>query len=338
MRQGDIAREFFMIIEGKVRIERDGKTLKTLGPGDYLGEVALLSESPRTATAVTEGPTKLMVITHQGFNSLIDAHPAIRASIFEGVAVYLRSLVPDSAGLIAQTTRRSRRSAISVGGCSRARRGSRRCARRGPVAASGSTPASPTAGTGSRPAGSTPQAGCVCSTVMPSATAASDAKASAIVLIGPHGIEAAPSAASQAAAPRSRNRASRIARSSERWVTRSPLDAKRGSVGELRAVEHLAEPLPLALGARRPRRSGRRRSAKVSYGTMFGCALPSRSGDRAVDERVLGLVDEAGQRGAEQRDVDLLAARRRRPAPRRARDPAARPARRPPRACRSRRR
>ena len=98
MRQGDIAREFFMIIEGKVRIERDGKTLKTLGPGDYLGEVALLSESPRTATAVTEGPAKLMVITHQGFNSLIDAHPAIRASIFEGVAVYLRDLVPDAPG------------------------------------------------------------------------------------------------------------------------------------------------------------------------------------------------------------------------------------------------
>ena len=98
MRQGDIAHEFFMIIEGKVRIERDGKTLKTLGPGDYLGEVALLSESPRTATAVTEGPTKLMVITHQGFNSLMDAHPAIRSAIFEGVAVYLRDLVPDSAG------------------------------------------------------------------------------------------------------------------------------------------------------------------------------------------------------------------------------------------------
>lgn len=98
MRQGDIAREFFLIVDGKVRIERDGKTLKTLGPGDYLGEVALLSESPRTATAVTEGPAKLMVITHQGFNSLMDSSPAIRMAIFEGVAAYLRNLVPDSAG------------------------------------------------------------------------------------------------------------------------------------------------------------------------------------------------------------------------------------------------
>lgn len=98
MRQGDIAREFFLIVDGKVRIERDGKILKTLGPGDYLGEVALLSESPRTATAVTEGPTSLLVITHQGFNALLDSSSTIRMAIFEGVATYLRNLVPDSAG------------------------------------------------------------------------------------------------------------------------------------------------------------------------------------------------------------------------------------------------
>lgn len=98
MRQGDIAHEFFLIVEGKVRIERNGKTLKTLGPGDYLGEVALLSESPRTATAMTEGPTSLLVITHQGFHSLLDSSSTIRSAIFEGVAAYLRDLLPDSAG------------------------------------------------------------------------------------------------------------------------------------------------------------------------------------------------------------------------------------------------
>ena len=42
---------------------------------------------------------------------------------------------------------------------------------------------------------------------------------------------------------------------------------------------------------------------------MLGCALPSRPGATPVDERVLGLVDEAGQRRPEQRDVDALAAR-----------------------------
>ncbi len=51
--------------------------------------------------------------------------------------------------------------------------------------------------------------------------------------------------------------------------------------------------------------------SKVSYGTMFGWALPSRPGATPADERVLRLVDEAGQRRAEERDVDPLAARRR---------------------------
>ena len=86
MRQGNIAQEFFLIVEGRVRIERDGQTVNTLGPGDFLGEIALLSEGRRTATAVTEGPAKLLVITHRGFNSLLDSSPSIRAAILQGVA------------------------------------------------------------------------------------------------------------------------------------------------------------------------------------------------------------------------------------------------------------
>jgi CRP/FNR family transcriptional regulator, cyclic AMP receptor protein len=98
MRQGDIAQEFFLIIEGRVRIERDGTTLTTLGPGDYLGEIALISEGPRTATAVTEGPAKLLVITHRGFNSLLDSSSTIRSAILDGLATRLRRLEPDAAG------------------------------------------------------------------------------------------------------------------------------------------------------------------------------------------------------------------------------------------------
>jgi CRP/FNR family transcriptional regulator, cyclic AMP receptor protein len=95
MRQGDIGQEFFLIIEGKVRIERDGATVRTLGPGDYVGEIALLSKGRRTATAVTEGPARLLVITHQGFNSLLDSSKTIRAQIFEGIAARLLELEPN---------------------------------------------------------------------------------------------------------------------------------------------------------------------------------------------------------------------------------------------------
>jgi len=98
MRQGNIAQEFFLIVDGRVRIERDGQTVNTLGPGDFLGEIALLSEGRRTATAVTDGPAKLLVITHRGFNSLLDASASIRAAILQGVASRLRGLDPDAPG------------------------------------------------------------------------------------------------------------------------------------------------------------------------------------------------------------------------------------------------
>lgn len=98
MRQGDIAQEFFLVVDGRVRIERDGQVVNTLGPGEFLGEIALLSEGRRTATAVTEGPAKLLVITHQGFNSLLASSADIRAAILQSVADRFRSLQPDALG------------------------------------------------------------------------------------------------------------------------------------------------------------------------------------------------------------------------------------------------
>jgi CRP/FNR family cyclic AMP-dependent transcriptional regulator len=94
MRQGDIGQEFFLIVDGRVRIERDGTTVTTLGPGDYLGEIALISEDRRNASAITEGPAKLLVITHQGFNSLMDASSSIRSAILRGLAGRVQRLEP----------------------------------------------------------------------------------------------------------------------------------------------------------------------------------------------------------------------------------------------------
>ena len=98
MRQGDLGQEFFLVASGRIRIERDGTTVNTLGPGDYLGEIALLDEGRRTATAVTEGPAKLLVITHRGFHSLLDSSTDVRAAIMGSLAERLRSLEPDAAG------------------------------------------------------------------------------------------------------------------------------------------------------------------------------------------------------------------------------------------------
>ena len=95
MRQGDQGHEFFLIVDGHVRIERDGVPVNVLGSGDFLGEIALLDEGPRTATAVTEGPAKLMVITHRGFNSLLDHSPDIRMAVMAALVARVRRSEPN---------------------------------------------------------------------------------------------------------------------------------------------------------------------------------------------------------------------------------------------------
>jgi len=96
MRMGDLAQEFFLIIDGRVRIERDGSTLATLGPGDFLGEIALLAEDRRTATAVSEGPSKLLVLTRGAFKTLLDTSPEIRAAVMSAVVARIRRHEPDA--------------------------------------------------------------------------------------------------------------------------------------------------------------------------------------------------------------------------------------------------
>ncbi len=92
MRQGQPGDEMFVVVSGELEIERDGQAVGRQGPGTAVGEMALLSEGPRTATVRAVGPTRLLVLAHREFHSLMDAHPAVRARILEGLADKVRTL------------------------------------------------------------------------------------------------------------------------------------------------------------------------------------------------------------------------------------------------------
>src|SRR5437016_6156116 len=77
LHEGEIPYEFFLIVEGSVRIERDRKVLNTLGPGDFLGEIALLDGGRRTATATTDTPVSVLVLGRREFNSLLNEFPDV---------------------------------------------------------------------------------------------------------------------------------------------------------------------------------------------------------------------------------------------------------------------
>jgi CRP/FNR family transcriptional regulator, cyclic AMP receptor protein len=91
-REGYREGAFFVIESGTVRIEREGQTVNTLGPGEFLGEIALLDGGPRTATATAETDCRLLSMTYQMFHELLDASPSIRAAILETVGQRLRAL------------------------------------------------------------------------------------------------------------------------------------------------------------------------------------------------------------------------------------------------------
>jgi CRP-like cAMP-binding protein len=76
-------------------VERDGKQVTELGPGSWIGEMALLSEAPRNATVTTLEPSRLFVVGHREFHSLVDSMPTVRSAIFECLAERIRGLSPD---------------------------------------------------------------------------------------------------------------------------------------------------------------------------------------------------------------------------------------------------
>lgn len=93
--EGRDGQEFFVLVDGRVGIDRAGAHLRDLGPGDFFGELALLSKGPRTATATALTDCRLMVLTRQQFNSLLLLHPPIQEAVLEAVAERLARLEPN---------------------------------------------------------------------------------------------------------------------------------------------------------------------------------------------------------------------------------------------------
>jgi CRP/FNR family cyclic AMP-dependent transcriptional regulator len=85
-REGDTGREFMVIVEGEAEVRRRGRKLRMLGPGDCVGEIALLTKSPRTATVTATTPVRALVLTDRAFRRMIEDQPLIAAKVLETLA------------------------------------------------------------------------------------------------------------------------------------------------------------------------------------------------------------------------------------------------------------
>ena len=86
VREGGLGLEFFVLVDGEVEVERRGRKVSTLRPGDFFGEIALLSKIPRTATVTTTRPVRALVITARDFWTLLDTTPQIQAKVLRALA------------------------------------------------------------------------------------------------------------------------------------------------------------------------------------------------------------------------------------------------------------
>ena len=85
IREGERGREFFVIVEGTVRVTRGSRKLRDMGPGDWAGEIALIADSPRTATVVTTSPCRLLVVTDRAFKAVIEETPSIALKLMQAL-------------------------------------------------------------------------------------------------------------------------------------------------------------------------------------------------------------------------------------------------------------
>jgi len=81
IREGEFGSEFFVLVDGTVRVSRGGRKLRDLAAGDWVGEIALIANVPRTATVITTSPLRALVLTRGGFAELIDDVPSIATKV-----------------------------------------------------------------------------------------------------------------------------------------------------------------------------------------------------------------------------------------------------------------
>jgi CRP/FNR family cyclic AMP-dependent transcriptional regulator len=91
-KEGATGREFFVLLEGTADVSRDAGPLASLGPGDFFGEIALVTDVPRTATVTTTSPVLALVITDRAFRELLREQPEIQGKVLEAVAERLANL------------------------------------------------------------------------------------------------------------------------------------------------------------------------------------------------------------------------------------------------------
>ena len=88
--QGDPGDFMYVVVEGEVDIILRGEVLNTLRPGDIFGEMALIDNRPRSASAKAAAPTKLAPVNRFSFTYYVQNSPFFALDVMEIMADRMR--------------------------------------------------------------------------------------------------------------------------------------------------------------------------------------------------------------------------------------------------------
>jgi CRP-like cAMP-binding protein len=92
VRQGDIGREMFLVVDGTASVRRNGRKIATAGPGSAIGELSLLDKGPRTATITADTECKVLVLGAREFAGVLDEVPGLAHKLLASLASRVREL------------------------------------------------------------------------------------------------------------------------------------------------------------------------------------------------------------------------------------------------------
>jgi CRP/FNR family cyclic AMP-dependent transcriptional regulator len=96
VKEGASGSSFFVILDGRARVVRGGRTLARLSPGDFFGEISLLDPGPRTASVVAETPTRCLDLAGGDFRRILAGQPQLALAMLRVMAQRLRAGQPSA--------------------------------------------------------------------------------------------------------------------------------------------------------------------------------------------------------------------------------------------------
>lgn len=90
VRQGQVGTGFYVVVGGRVSVQRGGEVLARFGPGEFFGELSVLDQQPRVAHVIAEEPTVCLALPSWDFTKLLEHNPKIALGLLREVARRLR--------------------------------------------------------------------------------------------------------------------------------------------------------------------------------------------------------------------------------------------------------